>query len=83
MKGFIEVNLGYKTENKCLISIDNIDIVFQHKDKKVLHHDKTYIIETNSWIQLKRETANEQRFLLVVETYEEINQKIKEAQEQK
>lgn len=80
MKGFIEVNLGYKTQNKCLISIDDIDAVFQHKDKKILHHDKKYVIETNSWIELKREMANEQKFILVVETYEEIKKKIKEAQ---
>lgn len=83
MKGFIEVCLGYKTQDKCLINLDNIDVVFQHKDKKILHHDKKYIIETNSWIEFKRKMANEQKFILVVETYEEIKQKIKEAQGEK
>ena len=58
MKGFIEVCLGYKTQDKCLINLDNIDVVFQHKDKKILHHDKKYIIETNSWIELKRKMAS-------------------------
>lgn len=80
MKGFIEVNLGYKEQNKLLLNIDNIDGVFQHKDRKILHHDKNYIIETNSWIELKRQLYNDQKFICVVETYEEIKQKIKEAQ---
>ena len=83
MKGFIELILGYKTKNKCLISIDNIDSVFEHKDRKTLHHDKEYIIETNCWIELKRPIGYDQKYILTVETYEEIKQKIKEAQGEK